>query len=221
MLQGFVHQVDVRSLGEQGGCAGTLALSAGQRRIGTAAEPAEILRREFGGGNYLVRRAPAEQACRVRMAAQQNIVPYRAPEFRGLLLQEHTDAGRRLAPGNGVQRHAVQQYAPRLGRPQSRERSQQRGLAAAVASEYRPDLAGAEFERQAVDQRPARERRCADLQRAASLRPARSNNRTGTPSSAVSTPTGNCKGAQRLRARVSATTSRLPPASTEAGSSQR
>lgn len=27
MLQGFVHQVDVRSLGEQGGCAGTLALS--------------------------------------------------------------------------------------------------------------------------------------------------------------------------------------------------
>ena len=40
---------------------------------------------------------------------------------------------------------------------------------------------------------------------------------TGTPIKAVSTPTGSCCGAITVRAKVSATTSRLPPASADAG----
>ena len=44
---------------------------------------------------------------------------------------------------------------------------------------------------------------------------------TGTPSRAVMTPTGSCCGASRVRARVSASTSRLPPARAAAGSSSR
>ena len=44
---------------------------------------------------------------------------------------------------------------------------------------------------------------------------------TGTPISAVRTPTGNCCGAITVRASVSANTSIEPPASTEAGSNRR
>ncbi len=43
----------------------------------------------------------------------------------------------------------------------------------------------------------------------------------GTPTSAVITPTGNCCGASKLRAAVSASNSSVPPASALAGNSTR
>ena len=45
--------------------------------------------------------------------------------------------------------------------------------------------------------------------------------KTGTPISAVSTPTGSCCGASTVRARVSASSRKLPPASAQAGNSRR
>ena len=49
----------------------------------------------------------------------------------------------------------------------------------------------------------------------------RSNRKSGTPSSAVSTPTGSCSGLISVRAAASASSNRLPPVNTAAGSRTR
>src|SRR3982751_5748261 len=98
---------------------------------------------------------------------------------------------------------------------------QQCRFPAAVAAEHRPQFTAINRQLQiaAQDARPDGDGKVLTTERHA-LRDNRSN-RTGTPINAVNTPTGNCCGAHMVRANVSASVTKLPPTSADAGNSQR
>jgi hypothetical protein len=132
------------------------------------------------------------------------------------VLRQQADAQRALARRPFADARPLEADGDRGGRAQSRERGKQRRLADAVRADDDPALARAHGEREPLHSvRPALASVTFSTR---ASRDRRSRKRKiGTPASAVSTPTGSCAGATTERASVSATTSKRPPASADAG----
>ena len=146
-----------------------------------------------------------------------------------LLLQQHAAQLRDAAQRSLRQLGAAEFDAADRRRTQAGQGMQQRGLAGAIAAEDGQAFADTDGEVEIAHHgAPAhRHREVGHAQHGAAhrgpplgWRDSRKRN-TGTPSRAVSTPTGSCCGATTVRARVSAMTSSEPPARAAAGSSTR
>src|SRR4029077_2866521 len=107
------------------------------------------------------------------------------------------------------------------GSHEAEGRAHQRRLAAAVGAEYGVELTGAHLERY-LDETVARGVRVAAGDAAQgedqlTVHRRSRNANTGTPSRAVTIPTGSSRGATTVRARVSAAASRMPPGGNAVG----
>ena len=112
----------------------------------------------------------------------------------------------------------------RVDRTRSGDRGKQGRLAGPIGSQHRPTLARRDRHAERIDEHALRcpQRDANEFQQPAfHQRRPRNQRNTGTPISAVSTPTGSCSGAKAVRATVSATTTSVPPSSIEAGSTTR
>ena len=160
----------------------------------------------------------------MREAPEQNVIEHAAPELRLLLLQQYADIARAPPAGRVCKDNTVQFDGGTRSAVQPGERVHQRRLAAAVAPEYRPHLPRFERDAHVAAQHAPRylqlEVTTTENAWHQFLRPS-SHNIAGTPTSAISTPTGSCCGAHAVRAAVSARVMRLPPSSTARGSSAR
>src|SRR5207245_9221135 len=140
---------------------------------------------------------------------------------RGLRLEQHAD--------RADARRAFRQWPAgpadfaRERTVEPRERAQQRGLARTISAHQRHALAARELERHVRQDRsiyasPDRQRHCA--QGHARLRDSNHKN-SGPPAAAVTSPTGTSRGANAVRASVSATSTSSAPISAAAGISAR
>ena len=166
------------------------------------------------------------------MAAGQDGFQYTGGEGIRMILEQQADvSGDRLARYLS-QRSGVQGDVAGCRRAQTCQRVQQRCFASAIASQYPPALAAIDVNDRSLQTVVVPMTACSacvasndiTAQRASPCRMrlwCSSIRKTGTPTSAVSMPTGSCRGASRVRARVSATTSRLPPSNAAAGNSSR
>ncbi len=161
------------------------------------------------------------------MAPDEGGVEDRRWKRVGVVLKQHADRLCRAPPRQARELGVVQQHATAGGGAQPGQRVQQGGLADAVAAQHAPNLVArdrqvelaadplltnGDIERFGAQQRHEENGRAPRWSR---------TRNTGTPTKAVTTPTGSCCGASSVRARVSAQTSSVPPSSTAAGTSRR
>ena len=163
------------------------------------------------------------------MAADERGLEHRRGKEIDRVLREIAAPQRTLARPEPRKRRTVVGNLARRGSEEAGERCDERRLPGAVRADDRPAFAGADVEIESGDERapPDREREaaaCETRRGSAHDRPRDSNARnTGTPTSAVITPTGSCTGATTVRASVSASdeqrAARQPrtPATTRAG----
>src|SRR5439155_20789501 len=229
MGSGLVQQQKLRVLREQGGERQALPLATGQ---GTHVTLGRDVGRELDGSERaacppLVFHAFPLPARQVGMATGEGGLEHRGAEFvMGLLRHQCALAGQ-CAARPGSERNAAPSDFSRIRRAQAGERRQQRRLAGTVGAEECPALPGLGNEGKAAAQNPIADRN--DHAITFELRGghphwarfASSARKRGTPTRAVITPTGSCKGAAMLRDMVSAKTRKLPPAMAAPGSSTR
>ena len=223
----LVEQQQRRILRQQRRQPHALAFAAGQRGDVVVGQRAQVHRVQRGMRDAAVVRALPGPAAQVRMAAEQHHVGDAGAEGIVLRLRQQAALARQLAHRPVGQRLALEHDASGTRRAQPGQRVQQRGLAAAVGPQHAPQFAAMHLQVEGVDQRARSGHHLQAFhveQRLGHRRPPRPSSRAmkvGTPSSAVITPTGSCCGATSVRAIVSVTSSSVPPASAQAGSSTR
>src|SRR5690554_3951250 len=219
MIGGLVQQPDIRVLRHQGGDCDPLAFAAGQGADQAIPQMSDIQRlqglfrqSDIVRGFHLPGREPG-------VTANQGCFQYCCGEAVLPVLEYQPDATGHLLTPLYRQCSAIQLHLPSAGRPEAGQGVQQRGFTSAVGAQHTPYLAEFDAEAKGRARGPPRNinHQLPGFQTAHQrLRYNRYRN-VGTPSKAVITPTGSCSGAITVRPRVSASTSRIPPASAQAG----
>src|SRR5690606_35479856 len=176
---------------------------------------------------------PAE-AADVGMAADQNGLQLRRAEGVALVLQQQAAQPRGRARTPLRPRLVEQRDRAGVGRTQPGEHVQQARLAAAVRTEDAPGLARADVEMESIEQDAAggADANAAQAEHAPAFararrahgrtgRRTRSQTNAGTPTIAITAPTGSWVGATSVRAAVSASVRSAPPPRAQAGSARR
>jgi len=161
----------------------------------------------------------------MRMPAGECDLHYAGIKNIGGMLLQHAHVPRQHSArqlGDGAR---FEQYRSRSGRNQSGHALQQCGFSHAVGAEQTPEVARSQFEIEIPNHfyagntqiemtatQPCHDFSCALWRR---------SRKSGTPSKAVTTPTGSCRGASTVRASVSETTRKQPPKSVALGSNTR
>src|SRR6266568_1842004 len=217
MLQRLVEEQDLRVLYEDLSDARALALSARERAIGLGRMIGEIELGERRLGERGAFRVAAPGALRVRIAAEHDVIEHAAPETGVLVLGQHGDAPGEIAAPVRAEWNSVERDRARLRGAQAGEGENKARLACAVATEQRPALPRRERKLECTDELAAADTQLESFGPEHQRDLARRRSSTGTPISAVTTPTGSSVGAASERASVSASASRLPPRQAASG----
>src|SRR6266705_1567588 len=198
-----------------------LVLTAGERPQPAVSQVHRIARDQRPLDRRAVRRPYAAEERKVRVSAQEDRLVHPLWEQVFLTLWYHAHHAREIAARPDAGRAAEDLSTAACGSDEAKGCPQQRGLAAAVGPEQGVKFARAHIERD-VHERVARGARIAareiadgDDQLTVHRRSRKANN--GTPSSAVTMPTGSSRGATTVRASVSAAARRTPPARNAVG----
>src|SRR5690606_19233203 len=223
---GLVEHERVGLLRERARDAHELALAARERGEGAVGEAEHVAAGHGLLDRHAVGLSLAAPVAEVGVAAHGDEFAHGDGERELLVLRHDADAAGQLT------RRPLRQRAPRvtrlarLRRERAEQHPEQRGLARAVGAEDRVHAAGRHVEVHAVQRgrggARVREAQAARGEDGAHTRLlASSSTNTGTPISAVMTPTGSSAGAASVRAAVSATSRNAAPASSDAGSRKR
>src|SRR5256884_3787420 len=198
-----------------------LILTAGECPQPAVSQVQRIARDQRPLDRRAVRRPYAAEERKVRVSAQEDGLVHPLREQVFLTLWHHAHHAREIAARPDAGRAAEDLSTAACGSDEAKGCPQQRGLAAAVGPEQGMKFARANIERDAHERVPRGARIAAgeiadgDDQLTVHRRSRKANN--GTPSSAVTMPTGSSRGATTVRASVSAAARRTPPARNAVG----
>ena len=226
MSQRLVEQIQRCRLCQQRGNGQPLPLSARECLHIAVFEVGKADRLQCAAGDFGILFALPVPATEMRVATGECGFQYGAGKGIVVPLRQPATVLRSLAWAKVCVRGTAQRDLAGIGITQPGEHRKQGRFAGAIPAKDGQPLAGlqskveigadlmfadADIKAMRFDQRGTIHRGCL----------ANRNRNTGTPISAVSTPTGSCCGATMVRASVSASVNIVPPARTDAGSSRR
>src|SRR6267143_4157877 len=213
--RGLIQDQEARLLSKCPGHAHALVLTTGEGRHPAAGEMARVALRQRPVHRLVIGRALSAEHREMRVAAEQDGFAHALGEYRLLPLWHDADEAGELAPAPGRRRPPGHQRAARRWRQRAQRHAQQRCLAATVRAQHGDQVSAPRRERHAA-QRIATRARVAVAHALGGenqfrVHRRRSRAKTGTPTSAVTMPTGSSRGATATRAAVSAKLSSVPP----------
>src|SRR5690606_38645774 len=229
-VEGRRRLVEDEDLGLLRECArdpGSLPLAARERRERPVREVEDVAATHRLFDRAAVRFAFAAPASEVRVPAHRDELADREGEDGLLALRHDADPPREFAAAPRLDRPAPEGDPAGIGPDRAEQEPEERRFPGPVRPEDRRDRAGRHDQVDAVERAAGRAgipvaepRRLEDRVPHSGLR-IRRTTKTGTPTSAVTTPTGSSAGAAIVLAMVSATRRNAPPAKIDAGSRSR